>query len=92
MGRRALIMVKEIQAIKSAIRAKEKDQEYRDLLAAQNSNLKDTKPTVMLQNVEFVPSTRVAKLTFEQKQNYRTIVRYITKNYVKYPILFVMES
>ena len=37
-------------------------------------------------SVDFNPSTRVAKIEFEQIRKYRTIQRYITRSYKKYPI------
>ncbi len=57
-----------------------------NLIYSQGGNEKERPPKYYLDNVEFNLESRVARLEFTQTQEYRTIQRYITQNYVKYPI------
>lgn len=55
--------------------------------AAEQNSRKEKDPTYDLISVEYNPSTRYAKLHIRKNTEYRTIVRYIQRNYVKYPVL-----
>ena len=52
----------------------------------ENSKYFGERTEVYLRNVEFDEETRNASIEFEEITYYRTIVKYITKNYIKYPI------
>lgn len=52
----------------------------------ENSKYFGERNEVYLRNVEFDEETRNASIEFEEITYYRTIVKYITKNYIKYPI------
>lgn len=47
---------------------------------------KEKYPTMQLLSCNFSIETRIARLEFRQLQEYRTIERYVTSNYVKTPI------
>ena len=47
---------------------------------------KEEEPVITLQSCNFSNDTRIAKLEFLQTQKYRTIDKYITRDYVKYPV------
>lgn len=50
-------------------------------------NAKKQPPVYQLSNVDYNPNTRQCKITFYETEKYRTVERYVTRNYVKYPIL-----
>lgn len=86
MGRRALISATTINRIISASNRRQRERERQELINAQGGNVKELPPTYQLVRVDFNNETRNAKVEFLQEQNYRTIVRYVTQNYVRYPI------
>lgn len=45
-----------------------------------------------LERVEYTPNTRTAKITFCESKQYRTIERYVTRNYVKHPIYSELKT
>lgn len=49
-------------------------------------NEKEQRAIYSLDNVDFNLTTRITRLEFTRKQKYRTIVKYVTRNYVKYPV------
>ena len=51
----------------------------------QNEDEKEIEPYYSLENFNFDFNTRIARIEFLQSQDYRTIDRYVTINYVKYP-------
>ncbi len=55
-------------------------------------NRKEIPPQYALVSVNFNISIRVTKLEFGQTQKYRTIERYVTCNYTKYPIYSHWET
>lgn len=64
-----------------------KKQNYNnELIKAQGGNDKEQDPTYSLTNVDFNIVSRVARIEILQSQEYRTIQKYITRNYEKYPI------
>ena len=68
--------------IKSALNAA-----YRSNLIQDNSN-KETKsePEYSLVSVDFNTNSRMAKIVFSSAERYRTIERYVTQDYQKYPV------
>lgn len=83
---RSAFRMSDINRIVSACRQRKKEKERIALINAQGGNCKELKPTYTLQNVIFNDVTRMAKIEFIEEQTYRTVVRYVTQNYVKYPI------
>lgn len=49
-------------------------------------NEKEQRAIYSLDNVDFNLTTRITRLEFTRKQKYRTIVKYVTRDYVKYPV------
>ena len=45
-----------------------------------------------LERVEYTPNTRTAKITFCESKQYRTIERYVTRNYVKHPVYSELKT
>lgn len=85
MGRRSLISMTAIKRIQSTINRLEKEKERERLINSQGSQ-RERPPEFFLEQVIFNGTTRVAKIIIKQMQEYRTIVRYVTQDYVKYPI------
>ena len=86
MGRRSFISISAISRWMSAARSRAREEERISLIQAQSGSKKELPPTFSLLRVDFNPETRVTKLEFSQSQKYRTIERYVTQNYVRYPI------
>lgn len=70
--------------ISAAYRA-ERERENEELLKAQGYS-KTRKPKYILQKVEFNPVSRVTRIEFLEKKKYRTVERYITQDYEKFPV------
>lgn len=87
MGRRSIISMTAINRIISASNSRKREQERIKLINSQNGTQKELPPTYSIKNFEFNINSRIAKIEFEQTQQYRTVERYVTQNYVKYPIL-----
>lgn len=83
---RSYLRTLDLNRIISAYKKRKKDNEQTQILAMQGDNRKELEPTYTLQAVRFDDVTRMAQIDFLQKQAYRTIDRYITRNYEKYPI------
>lgn len=49
-------------------------------------DLKETEPIYILKSIDFNMASRVARLEFVWRQYYKTIARYVTQNYIRYPI------
>lgn len=56
------------------------------------NNDKEKLPIMHLVNCDFSLETRIARLEFRQSQQYRTVEKYVTQNYVKYPIYSEWKS
>lgn len=67
-------------------RARSKDRERIDLIRSQQNIEKEQQPKYTLEDVAFNNETRVAKVTIGITKKYRTIEKYITRNYTRYPI------
>lgn len=83
MGHKKLITKKELSFILGHLTSKSTSVNW-DLLYT--TTKKESTPTFALTKFEFDPLTRNAKMEITQRQEYRTIERYVTKNYVKTPI------
>ncbi len=86
MGRRSIISATAVKRMISAINSQRKENARIDLINSQYGTSKESEPEYCLLNVDFNPETRVTKLEILQSQEYRTIDRYVTQNYVRYPI------
>lgn len=86
MRYRSLFTMSDIKGFLSAARSREREREKQRLIEAQGSNVKELSPTQSLASVSFDIETRIAKISILQTQQYRTIEKYVTQNYVKYPI------
>ena len=85
MGRRTIIPMSTIKRL-AALSNKNQRQNYNAQLLSSQENEKQTPPTYTLIDFNFNLNTRNTRIEFLQKQSYRTIERYITQNYVKYPV------
>lgn len=83
---RSFISISAINRMISASNRRRKEEEREELINAQNGTRKEFPPTYSLVRVEFNMETRAAKIEIEQAQRYRTVERYVTQNYQKYPI------
>ncbi len=86
MGRRSFISITSINRIISASNRLKREKYNNELIQAQNGNKKEKPPEFSILNVDFNINTRVTRIEFLQTQEYRTIQRYITQNYERYPI------
>ena len=86
MSRRSFISITTINRLAVASNRAKKANYNNALIKAQGGNTKELPPIYSLTNVDFNIATRVAKIEIRQSQKYRTIQRYVTQNYVKYPI------
>lgn len=86
MGKRSFISLSAISRWMSARRSYAKEKERINLIEEQSSCKKELPPTFSLVHMDFNPETRNTKLEFTQTQQYRTIERYVTQNYVRYPV------
>ena len=86
MGRRSLISVSAISRLMASSRAEERRREADAIIANNRSLQKELPPTYSLDDVDFNEQNRIAKLSFQKTVNYRTVDRYIQKNYERYPI------
>ena len=84
--RRSGISVSAIQRIISAHRRKEREEYNKNLIASNNGDEKELPLNYDFENLDFNSETRIAKIVFLETKTYRTIERYVTQNYVKYPI------
>lgn len=83
---RSFISISAINRMISASNRRRKEEEREELINAQNGTRKEFPPTFSLVGVEFNSETRASKIEIEQAQKYRTVERYVTQNYQKYPI------
>lgn len=86
MGRKSLISMTTINRLISASSRTSRERYNNKLINSQGGSEKEKPPKFYLNNVEFNINTRITRLEFIQTQEYRTIQRYITQNYVKHPI------
>lgn len=84
--RRRGISVTTIQRFVSADNRRKKEEHRRQLIESNENNLKELPPRFEIEDMKFDFETRVAKITFQETIEYRTVERYVTRNYVKYPI------
>lgn len=86
MGRRSLVSVTALNRLLSTSRAAKKRKENERIIKENNGLQKQLEPIYSLDNLDFNEQTRVAKISFQKTVSYRTIERYIQRNYEKYPI------
>lgn len=86
MGRRSFISMTEIKRIASSSNRIKREKYNNELIKAQGGNEKERPPQFSLTKVDFNITSRIARIEILQSQEYRTIQKYITQNYEKYPI------
>ena len=86
MGRRSFISMTAIKRMVSASNRLKRERYNNNLIQAQGGNEKEKAPTYTLNKVEFNINTRITRIEILQTQEYRTIQKYVTQNYQKYPI------
>lgn len=62
-----------------------REQKYHDFFSRECYYKKKSPPEYSLLKVDFDPVSRRAKITFSERVYYRTIERYVTRNYEKFP-------
>lgn len=85
MDGRSTISLKDVNRLISTriLRDREQKNQIYNCLSGNETELL---PTFSLIKVDFNKDSRITKLEFLQAQQYKTIERYITRNYVRYPI------
>lgn len=86
MPRKTFISKTAINRLIAASNRYQKEMYNRSVIESQGGNEKERLPRYSLKSIDFNPSTRVTRIEILQTQEYRTIQRYITQNYTKYPI------
>ena len=75
-----------IKKIASASNRIKREKYNNELIKAQGENIKERPPKYNLTKVDFNITSRIARIEILQSQEYRTIQKYITQNYERYPI------
>ena len=75
-----------IKRISSASNRIKREKYNNELIKAQGGNIKERPPKYNLTKVDFNITSRIARIEILQSQQYRTIQKYITQNYERYPI------
>lgn len=75
--------IKKIAAAKNRVY---RDNYYQETLKAQASGITERAPSYSVKRVEFNPISRNAKIEIHQVQQYKKIIKYIQRDYVKTPI------
>ena len=86
MGRKSFISWTAIERMMAAERRKEREENKAALIAAQNGDTRELDSVYYLDKVDFNAENRNTKIEIVEKKEYRTIVKYVTQNYVRYPI------
>lgn len=86
MGRGSFISVSSIERLCGSIRHSQQIQQRNALIQSQFGIEKEKPVVYTLQNVDFNIDTRVCRIEILQTQQYRTIEKYVTRDYQKYPI------
>lgn len=84
--RRSLISMTTVNRLVTISNRTKREKSNTTLINSHKGNEKEKPPQYHLDSVEFNLDTRISRIEFTQVQEYRTIQRYITQNYVKYPI------
>ena len=75
-----------IERVAQHRRQVQRERERQELLRISGGE-KEGPTTVEIDDIVFDATTRIAKIVFIETKNYRTVDRYVTQNYVRYPIL-----
>lgn len=86
MGRRSIIPVSQVRKLISSFNAIKKIKQQNEVINSSRNSEKEMPPKYNLVSVDFNEISRVARLEFIEYTKYRKIERYITRNYVRYPI------
>ena len=84
--RRSLIPMSSIKKLVSIANRKKREEEKQRLIDSSISNEKELTPTYEIVDLKFDINSRNTKITFKQTKYYRTVERYVTQYYVKYPV------
>lgn len=86
MGRRSFISMSTINRLISLSNRMKRENERIKLINSQCGDEKERPATYEFSNMDFDLKTRIARLEFTKIQEYRTIQKYVTQDYVRYPI------
>ena len=86
MNKNSLISITTIKMLAELTNRKQKELQRNAILSIQRNNEKEKPPQYQLVNVEFNSTSRVTRIEILQTQQYRTILKYITRNYQKIPV------
>jgi hypothetical protein len=86
MGRRSLIPVSAINRLGASIRAAQRREETERLISRNMGKLTDMPPTHSIFAFDFNSENKIAHIDFLETKQYRTIERYVTQDYVRYPV------
>lgn len=86
MSRRSFISMSQINRLFSSLNRKKREENNYALINSQRNIEKEQPPQFNLIKVDFNMNTRVTHIEILQSQQYRTIQRYVTQNYQKYPV------
>lgn len=84
--RRSGISMTTIQHFISADNRRRAEEHRRQLIESNGNNLKELPPRFEIEDMIFDFETRVAKITFQEAIEYRTVEKYVSQNHVRYPI------
>lgn len=83
---RSFISMTAINRLISASNRRKRENERQMLIDSQNRNEKELGPNYELSKVDFNINNRITKIEILQTQQYRTTEKYVTQDYVRYPI------
>lgn len=86
MGRGNFIPVSSIERLCGMVRHSQQVKERNAIIESQVGIEKDKPATFSLRNVDFNIDTRICRIEIQQSQQYRTIQKYVTRDYQKYPV------
>lgn len=86
MGRGNFISFSSIERLCGMLRHSQQVKERNTIIESQVGIEKDKPATFSLRNVDFNIDTRICRIEIQQSQQYRTIQKYVTRDYQKYPV------
>ena len=84
--RRYIVSPSTINRIISHNKRMQADEHRNNLIQANQYKRKELDPQYEIKQINFDIETRIAKIEFIETKKYRTIERYVTQNYNKYPV------
>ena len=86
MAKKSFISITQINHLMSSISASKKRLRLNEFIKSQSGSAKEILPYYVISKFEFNETTRIAHIEFLETKKYKRIERYITRNYVKYPV------